>query len=39
MSDPSYMEEFIRASFVPHTDLSLFPSIQQNQEEIAKQET
>ena len=39
MSDPSYMEEFIRASFVPHTDLSLFPSRQLNQEEIANQET
>jgi hypothetical protein len=26
MSDPNYMEEFIRASFLPHTDLSLFPS-------------
>ena len=39
MSDPSYMEEFIRASFVPHTDLSLFPSIQQAQEDNAQQET
>jgi uncharacterized 2Fe-2S/4Fe-4S cluster protein (DUF4445 family) len=38
MSDPSYMEEFIRASFLPHTDLSLFPSIQVKQEETAKQE-
>jgi len=27
MSDPSYMEEFIRASFLPHTDLTLFPSV------------
>lgn len=27
MSDASYMEEFIRAKFLPHTDLSLFPSI------------
>jgi uncharacterized 2Fe-2S/4Fe-4S cluster protein (DUF4445 family) len=35
MSDSSYMEEFIRASFLPHTDLSLFPSIQDPQEEIA----
>lgn len=25
MSHPDYMEEFIRASFLPHTDLSLFP--------------
>jgi uncharacterized 2Fe-2S/4Fe-4S cluster protein (DUF4445 family) len=27
MSDASYMEEFIRAKFLPHTDLSLFPSV------------
>ena len=26
MSHPQYMEEFIRANFLPHTDLSLFPS-------------
>ncbi len=26
MSHPTYMEEFIRAKFLPHTDLSLFPS-------------
>jgi len=26
MSDPGYMEEFIKAKFLPHTDLSLFPS-------------
>jgi uncharacterized 2Fe-2S/4Fe-4S cluster protein (DUF4445 family) len=27
MSHPQYMEEFIRAKFLPHTDLSLFPSV------------
>jgi uncharacterized 2Fe-2S/4Fe-4S cluster protein (DUF4445 family) len=27
MSHPGYMEEFIRAKFLPHTDLSLFPSV------------
>ena len=27
MSHPTYMDEFIRASFLPHTDLSLFPSV------------
>lgn len=27
MSYPQYMEEFIRAKFLPHTDLSLFPSV------------
>jgi uncharacterized 2Fe-2S/4Fe-4S cluster protein (DUF4445 family) len=27
MSHPEYMEEFIRAKFLPHTDLSLFPSV------------
>ena len=27
MSEPRYMDEFIRAKFLPHTDLSLFPSI------------
>jgi uncharacterized 2Fe-2S/4Fe-4S cluster protein (DUF4445 family) len=26
MTHPGYMDEFIRASFLPHTDLSLFPS-------------
>jgi len=26
MSHPGYMDEFVRASFLPHTDLSLFPS-------------
>jgi uncharacterized 2Fe-2S/4Fe-4S cluster protein (DUF4445 family) len=28
MSYPEYMDEFIRARFLPHTDLSLFPSVQ-----------
>ena len=27
MTHPEYMEEFIRASFLPHTDLSLFPAV------------
>jgi uncharacterized 2Fe-2S/4Fe-4S cluster protein (DUF4445 family) len=27
MSHAGYMEEFIRAKFLPHTDLSLFPSV------------
>ena len=27
MSHPQYMDEFIRAGFLPHTDLSLFPSV------------
>ena len=27
MSHPEYMEEFIQAKFLPHTDLSLFPSV------------
>ncbi|MHC4175298.1 MAG: ASKHA domain-containing protein, partial [Planctomycetota bacterium] len=27
MSHPGYMDEFIKASFLPHTDLSLFPSV------------
>jgi uncharacterized 2Fe-2S/4Fe-4S cluster protein (DUF4445 family) len=27
MSHNKYMEEFIQASFIPHTDLSLFPSV------------
>jgi uncharacterized 2Fe-2S/4Fe-4S cluster protein (DUF4445 family) len=31
MSHPGYMDEFIRASFLPHTDLSLFPSVVQRQ--------
>ena len=28
MSHPNYMDEFIKAKFLPHTDLSLFPSVQ-----------
>jgi uncharacterized 2Fe-2S/4Fe-4S cluster protein (DUF4445 family) len=31
MSHPGYMDEFIKASFLPHTDLSLFPSVIQKQ--------
>jgi uncharacterized 2Fe-2S/4Fe-4S cluster protein (DUF4445 family) len=27
MSHTGYMEEFIRAKFLPHTDLALFPSV------------
>jgi len=27
MNHPGYMEEFVRANFLPHTDLSLFPSV------------
>ena len=27
MSHPTYMDEFIKASFLPHTDLSLFPTV------------
>ena len=27
MSHPGYMDEFIQAGFLPHTDLSLFPSV------------
>jgi len=27
MSHSRYMDEFVRASFLPHTDLSLFPSV------------
>jgi len=27
MSHQGYMEEFTRANFLPHTDLSLFPSV------------
>ncbi len=27
MSHPGYMEEFIKAKFLPHTNLSLFPSV------------
>ncbi|MFB0554388.1 MAG: ASKHA domain-containing protein [Phycisphaerae bacterium] len=28
MSHPGYMDEFTRANFLPHTDLSLFPSVE-----------
>jgi uncharacterized 2Fe-2S/4Fe-4S cluster protein (DUF4445 family) len=27
MTHSGYMDEFIRACFLPHTDLSLFPSV------------
>jgi len=27
MSHPKYMDEFIKANFLPHTELSLFPSV------------
>jgi uncharacterized 2Fe-2S/4Fe-4S cluster protein (DUF4445 family) len=27
MSHPAYMDEFMRSKFLPHTDLSLFPSV------------
>lgn len=27
MSHPGYMDEFVRACFLPHTDVSLFPSV------------
>ncbi|MHC4123388.1 MAG: ASKHA domain-containing protein [Planctomycetota bacterium] len=27
MNHPKYMEEFVSASFLPHTDLSLFPTV------------
>ncbi|MDI3481173.1 MAG: hypothetical protein PWQ97_828 [Tepidanaerobacteraceae bacterium] len=27
-ADPAYMEEFVSACFLPHTDISLFPSVQ-----------
>jgi len=27
MGNPDYMDEFIKAKFLPHTDLSLFPSL------------
>ncbi len=30
MSHPKYMDEFIKASFMPHTDLALFPSVAEN---------
>jgi hypothetical protein len=26
MNHPLYMDEFIRACFIPHTDMALFPS-------------
>ncbi len=27
MSHPQYMDEFVKAKFLPHTDLSLFASV------------
>lgn len=36
MSYPGYMEEFTRASFLPHTDMALFPSVYQNDKPIIK---
>jgi hypothetical protein len=34
MNHPGYMEEFIRASFIPHTDLTLFPSVELKREKV-----
>jgi uncharacterized 2Fe-2S/4Fe-4S cluster protein (DUF4445 family) len=34
MSYPGYMDEFIRAGFLPHTDLSLFPSVKLAAEKV-----
>ncbi|HIJ72336.1 MAG TPA: DUF4445 domain-containing protein [Planctomycetes bacterium] len=34
MSHPGYMDEFIRAKFLPHTDLSLFPSIKAQAKQV-----
>ena len=28
-TDPGYMDEFVAACFLPHTDTSLFPSVVQ----------
>jgi uncharacterized 2Fe-2S/4Fe-4S cluster protein (DUF4445 family) len=27
MSNPKYMEEFVKANFIPHTDVERFPSV------------
>ena len=27
-AEPAFMDEYTRASFLPHTDLSLFPGVQ-----------
>jgi uncharacterized 2Fe-2S/4Fe-4S cluster protein (DUF4445 family) len=34
MSHPRYMDEFIKAKFLPHTDLSLFPSVRLIKEKV-----
>ncbi len=34
MSHAQYMDEFIQASFLPHTNLSLFPSVKTNGEQV-----
>jgi uncharacterized 2Fe-2S/4Fe-4S cluster protein (DUF4445 family) len=36
MSHSNYMNEFVQASFLPHTDLSLFPSVQLAAEKIGQ---
>ena len=30
-TDPGYMDEFVAACFIPHTDTSLFPSVKQEE--------
>ncbi len=30
-TDPGYMDEFVAACFLPHTDTSLFPSVVQEE--------
>ena len=33
-AEPSYMEEYVGAQFLPHTDIDLFPSVMQKLEEV-----
>ena len=30
-TDPSYMDEFVAACFIPHTNTALFPSVKQEE--------
>ena len=30
-TDPGYMDEFVAACFIPHTDTSLFPNVKQEE--------
>jgi hypothetical protein len=35
-SDPHYMDSYVQATFLPHTDLGQFPTVAQKMAELPK---